>query len=82
MLCFSVYEYFYMNLRQEYEIMCCFRPTRAPESGNSLAMFFRSLAPNFNAQVDLIVHNNYVTWSSLLVSCLCVHIKTIDMYNT
>ena len=56
-------------LRQEYETICCFRPTRVQESGNPLAMFFRSLAPSFNAQVDHVVSNDYITLVALLVSC-------------
>jgi len=40
--------------------VCCFRPTRAQESGSSLAMFFRSLAPNFNPQVNVIVCDNHI----------------------
>ena len=53
------------------------RPTRAQESGSPLAMFFRSLAPNFNPQVNIVVQvftelrRSFCSLSSLL-SCSTV----------
>jgi len=43
------------------------------ESGSPLAMFFRSLAPNFNAQVGFVLYCSYDTVIALLISCMCVH---------